>query len=67
MNQVWKSAPNLEKGKGIPYQNLSNFYTIGALDDTRKSLILSQISKTFITKKSLLLFFINPSFKSLIN
>jgi hypothetical protein len=41
MNQVWKSAPNLEKGKGIPYQNLSNFYTVGALDDTRKSLINS--------------------------
>jgi len=36
MNQVWKSAPNLEKGKGIPYQNLSSFYTFGALDDTRE-------------------------------
>jgi hypothetical protein len=63
MNQVWKSAPNLEKGKGIPYQNLSNFYTVGALDDTRKSLINSFTS----LKKILFLFCINPSFKSLIN
>ena len=32
MNQVWKSAPNLEKGKGIPYQS---FYP-DALAETRK-------------------------------
>lgn len=39
MNQVWKSAPNLEKNKGIPYQNMSHFYAYGTLDDTRKTSI----------------------------
>ncbi|XP_054152911.1 mitogen-activated protein kinase kinase kinase 9-like [Oppia nitens] len=34
MNQIWKSAPNLEKGKGIPYQNMSTFYAYGSLADT---------------------------------
>ena len=40
MNQVWKSAPNLEKGKGIPYQS---FYP-DALAETRKlNFTLNQI------------------------
>ncbi|CAG2101421.1 unnamed protein product [Medioppia subpectinata] len=35
MNQVWKSEPNFDKGKGIPYQNMSTFYAYNTvLDDT---------------------------------